>query len=60
MNSYIKAINAPMKNTRIIKLYNNNDSHINFAKHLWYINSKKIKQNKNNDIYNNHFNQWYF
>lgn len=42
------------------KLYNNNDSHMNFAKHILHINSKKIKQKKSNDIYNNHLDQWYF
>lgn len=42
------------------KLYNNHDSHMNFAKHLLHINSKKIKQKKSNDIYNNHLDQWYF
>ena len=28
------------------KLYNNKESHMNFAKHLLYINSKKIKEKK--------------
>ena len=28
------------------KLYNNKESHMNFAKHLLYINSKKVKEKK--------------
>lgn len=42
------------------KLYNNKEAHINFAKHLLHINSKKIKEKKSNNIYKNHLDEWYF
>jgi len=42
------------------KLYNNKDAHINFAKHILHLNTKKNKQLKSNTIFNNHLDQWYF
>lgn len=42
------------------KLHNNKDAHINFAKHILYINSKKTKEKRSNIIYQKQLDEWYF
>jgi hypothetical protein len=42
------------------KLFNNKEAHINFSKHILYINNKKKKEKESDTVYKKQMDNWLF